>query len=198
MAPEVERLRGQESKVFGTLGDLKVKVERAQQPGSPVKLTGESFKRLSQDYPELAAAIAEDLSSVQMPAGKSFTPEEVEQVVQARVAETERKVEMKLLTQQHRDWRDVVKSEDFANYLLKQRTEDERNEFGNSWDSDVVGKYLTDFKTWKAKAVQEANQRQGRVQRAITPRGVSAPAARASLDDDAAFEAGFKEARGGG
>lgn len=197
LAPEVERLKGQESKLFGTLGDLKSRVEKAAQPGQPVKLTAEKFERLSKEYPELAEAIAEDLSKVQMPSGQSFTPDEVERVVQERATAIERKFEMKLLTQQHPDWRDQVKSDDFRDYLLTQRTEQDREEFGNSWESETVGKYLSDFKTWKAKATQDATKRETRVTRAITPRGVAAPAA-PTVSDDAAFEAGFKSVRGSG
>lgn len=197
LAPEVERLKGQESKLFGTLGDLKSRVEKAAQPGQPVKLTAEKFERLSKEYPELAEAIAEDLSKVQMPTGQSFTPDEVERVVQERATAIERKFEMKLLTQQHPDWRDQVKSDDFRDYLLTQRTEQDREEFGNSWESETVGKYFSDFKTWKAKATQDATKRETRVTRAITPRGVAAPAA-PTVSDDAAFEAGFKSVRGSG
>lgn len=198
LAPEVERLRGQESKLFGTLGDLKSKFEKAAQPGQPVKLTAEKFERLSKEYPELAEAIAEDLSKVQMPTGQSFTHDEVERIVQERTNEVVEKAKTSLRVEiAHPDWEAVVGSDEFKDWAVSTQGPEKVEAFRLSWDHKLINGFLSDFKTWKAKATQDATKRETRVTRAITPRGVAAPAA-PTLSDDAAFEAGFKSVRGSG
>ena len=65
-AAEVDQLKARESKMFGTLGSLKQAIDAVRnQPqapqGGPVRISG-ALKRLSAEFPEMAALLSEDLN----------------------------------------------------------------------------------------------------------------------------------------
>ena len=70
-AQEVDRLKEREAKVFGTLGSLKQTLDnlRQQQPQATAKVTKESLKRLSAEFPEMAEMLADDLSGLSVQSG---------------------------------------------------------------------------------------------------------------------------------
>lgn len=177
MAETVKNLSSREAKVFGTLGSLKQQLDalRAQPASQPVaaKLTKETFKRLAGEFPEMAEALAEDLADLQVQ-GAGADPTEIAriagQLVDTRTQEIERTYERKLLAVKHPDWKETIATPEFAEWMNTLPAEDQ-DALKSSWDSDIVGEKLSQFKDWKSKTVQVKETKTQRLANAITPRG---------------------------
>lgn len=144
-------------------------------PAQPMKLSKEKFKRLSVDFPEIAEMLAEDLSELSMPAAAPQTaaPQaetiQLQPIIDAEVAKVEQKLEAKLLTFMHRDWREVVKSDGFQAWV-KTLPETEQTELANSWDAEYIGGKLTAYKALTQQQKQEREKRNERLARGVMPR----------------------------
>lgn len=208
-ANEVDSVKAHTEKAFGKIGEVFKKLQALEQrnqampSGGQVKLTSESFKRMHNQWPEMAADLAQDLSEALAHVGGSvpaaaFDSSEVERIVAERASETEKKlnqvVERRLLTRSHPDWEGVVTSSDFALWKQNVLKEEERAALNTSWDADFIGKKIDEFRSWKDKSQQSRTNKQKRLEAAIQPTGGAVPTSKLSEDD--AFVAGFKSARG--
>lgn len=200
-AKEVDKLREREAKVFGTLGSLKQAIDQLKQqaPAAPaaVALTGQ-LKRLSAEYPEMAEMLSEDLKEAL--AGGQPGSSASDESVNSRLELAEKKMEQKLLTIVHPDWRQVAASPEFEQWKGA-LPPDELQIVENSWDALSVADVLTKFKESRrsdqeqqAAAAQAKQTRQTRLEAAVAPR--SARAMPGTVTDEDAFVAGFKRARG--
>lgn len=185
-------------KAFGKIGELQRTIQGLQQSGNgqAVEITKEDFEDLAEDYPDLAEKIARGLNgklkvgaAAQAPA---FDPSEFDSRIEAAKQELEQKYEMKLLGLQHPDWKDVASSNDFQVWKGTQPQEVQL-ELDNSWDAAFLSNALTQFKGWRDQSKQIKQERSSRLEAAVTPQG--APA-KAGLNEDDAFQAGWKAVRG--
>jgi hypothetical protein len=204
-AAEVDKLKEQQAKLFGTIGNFKQTLDQLKSAPKPtaaqVQLTKEKFARLSKDFPEMAELIAADLNEALQGAAVGADASQFEGVVQQRVSsavdqvktEIQQQYEAKLLAIQHKDWRQVVTSNEFAQWT-QTLPEDVRNELGSTWDSTFLGDKLTEFKAWKQQSATSAQTKQKRLEAAITPKGTPTTGSNQSEYD--AFVSGFKSARG--
>lgn len=193
-AQEVDKLKEREAKIFGTLGSLKQAIEsRREQPAATAKITKDSLKRLSAEFPEMAEMLYQDLSEISMPQSGGFDPSVVERMVEARVDRAEKASETKLLTMMHSDWRTVVQTPEFGGWKETLSPED-KEVLDNGWDAISIGERISAFKEWKSKAAQTKVSNQRRLEAAVTPR-TTARAAPVVTEDDA-FVQGFNSARG--
>ena len=191
---------------FGKMGGLERKLnELAEQfKGSgPVDITEIELEALSRDYPDLASAIAKDLSKVLSKArGNSpaqINPDQLEQLVQMRVApalqeaETriEQKMEMKALKKVVPDWESVVTGQTFKEWLGRQ-PQDYQKQVNDSWDADFVASAISNFKSNTAPQPKKevSNARSKQLAAAVQPRGAAGHVPSSSVEDD--FEDGFK------
>jgi hypothetical protein len=190
----VEALKQRESKIFGSMGSLKQSIDSLKstpQQSQALALSPDKFKRLSADYPELAALLAEDLNGMSV-AGQPNS-DQFEQRLKTSVEETTKAFETKLLTVQHRDWKTVVASEDFVGWK-ETLPADEKEALDASWDAEFIGEKISAYKDWKAKASQSKQTNQKRLEAAITPKGNAS--GKPNLSETDAFLAGFKAVRG--
>jgi hypothetical protein len=193
-AQEVDRLKEREAKVFGTLGSLKQTLDnlRQQQPQATAKVTKESLKRLSAEFPEMAEMLADDLSGLSVQSGSGVDSDVVERVVNERMDRASKEYETKLLTVMHRDWKQVVQTPEFTQWKETLPAE-QRDVLENGWDAVSIGEGISAFKEWKSKAAQSSASNKRRLEAAVTPRS----SARAvTMTDDDAFMEGFNKARG--
>lgn len=193
-------------RLYGSLGSLKQQLqELASKPlqanAGGVKLTANTFKRLSGEYPELANLLVEDLSdTVFEPGGvqpPAFDVAQLEPILSQRDAaladSISRKYEARLLALAHPDWKATATSTEFK--LWKDMQDPEvRQTLETSWDSQVLGEGLTAFKDWRAQQQAKTVSKKQRLERAIQPSGVPATSDTATEYD--AFLQGFKQARG--
>jgi hypothetical protein len=196
-AAEVDKLREQQNKAFGALGSLKQSIEQLRNQPRPkataVQVTKEKFAKLSQMFPEMAEALAEDLNGVltgSAPADVTHIEQAVEQRLQERLEVQKMEFETKLLSTTHPDWQEVRSSPDFEKWMGLLKPE-YAHQLQTTWDSRFVSDAMTEFKNWKSKAVQGQAQKKSRLEAAITPKG--GPVAPAKTLDDAFLE-GFKSA----
>ena len=193
---EVDRLRERESKVFGTLGNLKQSIEAIRsQPATQatrVNLEGK-LSRLEAEFPEMAALLREDLSEAFDSAPQGSGSVDIEKIIGERLAEREKTLEMRLVGMRHKDWREVVKTPEFDQWKGT-LPPDELESLGESWNADEIADGLDRFKIWRDASVEKRQNRQQKLQAAITPKG--GRQATTSTETDA-FLAGFKSVRGG-
>jgi hypothetical protein len=213
---------------LGKYGELnRTLQEMKQRPSGVPDMSKAQFKKLNEQFPEFAKLLAEDLGEVfqaqtteltkaEVPA---FKPEEFEERVNQRVAtEIETltiKNEKREIARAHRNWEDIVRSEEFKKWGTTQPA-NEWQAFLLSNDSDVViGKLnqFTDFqksaKEAASKAATEAaaaeaaaaaaaakkQKTEGRLAAAVTPKGnASGPTAKTEKDY---LNEGFKSVRSG-
>ena len=189
----VEALKQRESKIFGSMGSLKQSIDslRSTPQTQALNLSPDKFKRLSADYPELAALLAEDLNG--MSVASPSNPEQFDERIKTSVDQTTKAFEQKLLAVQHRDWKTVVASEDFVGWK-ETLPADEKEALDASWDAEFIGEKISAYKDWKAKAVQSKQTNQKRLEAAITPKGNAS--GKPNLSETDAFLAGFKAVRG--
>lgn len=208
MAAENKRLF---DTAFGRLGTLQQRLEAKQdetKAGEPVEITEDDLADLA-DFPELSSGIKAALVKVAgklRGTGQAFDPSQVETSIQQRLApamqsvvgDVERMIETRLLSRQHKDWREVTKSAEFAAWR-QSKPSDFNAQLDNSWDADFIGEALSEFKeAQQAKAAAEqaekdkqekSKQRQSVLGAAVTPRSAgNQPASRSAMDD---FNAGF-------
>jgi hypothetical protein len=193
---EVDEVKMQVRQAFGKLGEMNQKLMAAQNAGS--KLSPGQLKRLSSEFPEMAALLEEDLSSLSVGGGQpSFDPTPLQQELMAtrqELARTKAEQEVKLLSMQHRDWQQVAGSDDFKVWS-QTLPQDERQKLNDSWDALYLSDKLSEFKSWRDKAQTSKQQKTQRLAAAVTPSGVP-KAGPNSINDDDAFYAGWKSVRG--
>lgn len=208
MKQEMHQLAQHRDRQYGTIGELKQRVQQMQEGRTAqptVRLTSESLKRLRGEYPELAELLAQDLSEAvavgNTPAPAGVDPQQIEQLVAKRTAEVERRaqdqtmkqVQQLLLARDHPDWKEVAGSAEFS--LWKANLDPrERTMLENSWDSSVIGSALTAYKGWRGKQAEKMVSKRNRLERAIQPNGVASNSDTAGEVD--AFLAGFNAVRG--
>lgn len=197
-------------KVYGKFGELQGYIQKIQGSRHTPKIQKGGLKRLNEEFPEIAEMLAEDLADIfgaaeaappaeaktqpqppppQQAAATQQQPVDVQGAVNAAVAQ----VEKKLLTVLHSDWQTIVTSDEFSQFL-QGLPEADRTKYVESDDSIVAAECFSKFKEWKGKAQQANAGNKKRLEKAITPKG-EGQATATTLDDDAAFESGFKSVR---
>lgn len=194
-AAEVDQLKARESKMFGTLGSLKQAIDAVRnQPQAPqggqVRISG-ALKRLSAEFPEMAALLSEDLNEALQ--GQTQAGGIDQQAFRSELERSSKDMETKLLTMAHKNWRQDVQTPEFAQWKGT-LPPDELHIVNDSWDAVSVSAALDKFKEWRSAATQTKQVRQNRLEAAITPKGNRQPAP--SMSDEDAFVQGFKSARG--
>jgi hypothetical protein len=195
----------------GTMGSKFEEQRRAlealqkQREGAIGKLTPEKLARVSKEFPELAALLAEDLSDVIAQQGQPVDNSQFEQVnskvatlekmlaeKEAAATQKERERAKKELTKAHPDWDKVAMynvqnnavvwaNPQFGDWFNKQ-DEVTRGRLLNEVDADYLSEQLTNFKaSIKPRAVT-----QKKVEDAVLPKGGAREVARSDLDEEEA------------
>lgn len=165
------------------------------------KLTSDKLSRLSQEFPEIAEMLAEDLSDYIGTGGSaSFDPDQINEVVSARVNEVEARIikkeqelELRTLNRQHRDWREVASYTNHENGQISWNNPqfgsfvntlpvEEQTKLRTEWDADFIAEKISAFKeTIKPKVVKKQQ-----IEAAVLPRGVGGRAISNDLDEEEA------------
>ena len=138
-------------------------------------------------------------------APSGLTQEQFDAALNARLAgateQLTEQMEAKILTIQHPDWLEIIKTPQFALFRDNVLPPGVGQQLMSSSDSTFISAKLTEFKEWRAKSQAPAPAkpaippaRQSRLAQAVIPNGDrSAPKAPQTEED--AFIAGFKNAR---
>lgn len=208
-ANQVDEIRAESEQrvrqVFGKLGEVNALVQelkaKQQEARQGLKLDASKLSNLSAEYPELAEMLAKDLAGMvgsSTEASPQIDPTLIDKIVSDRLktveSEIERKLEMRALSRQHKDWETVVASPEFNLWKANVLPKEQAATLEESWDAEFVAEKLTEFKAWKDKAGQARQEKQKRLEAAVTPTGDARP--EAQINDDDAFVSGWKSARG--
>ena len=203
-------------KMAGRLGNLMQQIEALKAAPPTTQAAQQSLnlklEKLSSQFPELANLLREDLSDLQQtqvaspaPAAPvGLTQEQFDAALNARLAGTTEQLteqmEVKILSIQHPDWLEVIKTPQFALFRDNVLPAGVGAQLMASSDSAFISSKLTEFKEWRAKSQAPAAPtpvpaaRKNRLAQAVIPNGDrSAP--RAPQTEEDAFLAGFKNAR---
>jgi hypothetical protein len=193
-------------KVYGKVGELQGLLKQ------PRKFAG-SLKRLKAEFPEIAEMLEQDLTDADAPVaeatadakGKDAKPGEavdIEKIVETAIAKTRDVTSKELLTYLHPTWEQDCNTPEFGEFV-KSLPEAEQAKYLTSSNAVVAAECFTKFNGWKTakaeaakKSQKSGSRKQERLEAAITPSGDGKPPTTA-IDDQAAFEQGFKEARQG-
>lgn len=184
---EIRQLHGKFGEVNKALQELK----SSNSGTANVRVTADQFKRLGQEFPEIAEMLAEDLAGMSLNAsGGNFNPEFMQSEVAKVRDEMNQTMQKNLLTIQHRDWAKVVGSGEFGKWKQSLPAEDQQ-QLDNSWDAMYLGEKITDFKSWRDKTNNTQQQRNTRLANAILPK-TSNNVSRGLMTEEDAFAAQFK------
>lgn len=194
--------------INGKLGEINRLVQSLKTSSSaapePIKLSKESFKRLNEDYPELAQKLADDLSELPLGGRGGNTPVlDLDQEVNSRVSviteQLAQETEKKLLTIAHRDWRQVVAGEEFKRWLAT-KPEAEQNRFYSEWDAVYLSGVIDEFKDHRTQQAQQraskeaaVAERNERLSRALPPKTTKAPPVLGLTTESEGFAAVFSK-----
>jgi len=207
-----EKLTTAEDRMAGRYGEIQRTIKELQEKegstGKGIKLTAEMLQRTSEEYPELAELIAEDLSEA---LGSSELPDDdfdarLKPHVDELSSEFDRRLEARLLSHYRPNWIDEQKTDEFSQFK-SQLSPKELETYETSWNADEINGYFKKFDEWKEQQAEKSQQaddenkaskseKSNRLAAAMVPRG--APATDHAPSDDDAFEAGFKTVRGVG
>lgn len=207
-AAEFDRLKEQmtheSQKMYGKFGEFQKKINQLQQQsaaGQPVKVTKDSLKRTLSDYPELAEALADDLGEILKSPASGFDQAQVDTLVSEKLSQEVARInqanEQKLLAFAHRDYKQVLTSDDFKIWRATLPS-DVQQALDSTWDATFVADAITEFKTWKQKSAVDADaartRRTKRLENAVVPNGAPSQGA-AKLPDHTGLSAGFNRVR---
>lgn len=199
------RLRNVEGHVGGINSQLKQIASKpvpqapaASDTPAPQGMTGEKWKRLQEDFPEVADALAEQLQQVRQPGAQ---PGVSLQDVETRIEQARREVQYELIEERHPSWQSALQSPD-GQAWLQTLSPSEQSDFLNTERANVVNSYLDRFKAHREQvsAAMQTRQSRERIARdAVAPTGgaKAGGARRNEPTEDDAFLAGFRQVRGG-
>ena len=196
---ELMGLRAQQEKSFGTAFGKIGGIERTLQQlnsGAQVEISQEDIDALRDDFPPLAAAL-EKVRNMRALPGAGLAPEQLDELVQQRVAPALQRMELRMLAKDHPDFKQIDADPAFAAWVQAQPAEFKQGlaKASAEYDSEVVSDAMTKFKQSRRAAPappadDQASARRSRMSAAVTPRGAGGPATPNITDD---FLAGFNE-----
>jgi hypothetical protein len=191
-AGQVDELNARIEKVFGKFGEVQRNLQTLQsQKSSGVRLNPESFKRMREEFPEMVDLLTADLSeALEGASGQaSIDPTAIESIVSERLSAKEREIEEAMerrwLKRQHKDWEDVIRSDDFMLWGQNELQPEEWQSLLASRDSEYISDGLTRFKEWRDRAVKAKESKQKRLEAAITPKGGVVPGTSVQSEEEA-------------
>lgn len=213
---ELEQLRavtGRINRIEGSLGGLQSHVKQLASKPAPQPANGnasapeaepvsEAWKRIEEEFPEIAAAVGERLNGMGKPSAQQFDPAELVGKVSEQVrAELEQKRQAEAheeIAEAHPGWDEAMRT-DGGKAWLRTLPQHELQEFLTTQRASKVIRYLDRFSEHQKQQQQVATVQQRRdatARNAVTPQGAKAGGMRREVDEDAAFEAGFSSVRG--
>lgn len=200
-------------KAFGKFGAIQDSLSQVQQARQGDVFTPDKLKRVSEEFPELAALLAEDLTGIlgsqQSVNGKvsAFDEEAFKAKVREenanQLSDYERKLEIRALTRNHKDWQDVISfdqaedgsikwvNSEFGKFVsgLPKETQDE---ITSSSDADFLSGHIDAFKSARQSVADASIANAKRLEKAVIQRGVPGTAQQKTALDE--MEAGFRAA----
>lgn len=175
-------------KLHGTIGELKGTIKQMQPAEAPArKFQADGLKRLHAEYPELAEALAEDLSGISLGGESKSSDGNADAVSEfARKLEVER---LEAIVDEHPDFYTVKEAPEFKLWLATQNAEYQER-LKSSQNPVFVAKGISLFKNHRDESIKRSKSKEKRLEGAITPNGVPGTTS-STLSDDAGVMVGY-------
>jgi hypothetical protein len=207
-ATEVDSLKEQLSqfqtetqKIYGKLGEYNRELQKLRSEKPTIGKM--EFKRLAEDYPDLAEAMAEDMAKLSTSAPidvqaieaniRANVLREIEAREEVRDAQYREKAvqsEIEVLSSKHPDWKEKRHTTEYQLWFSTLPT-DKQHHVHTTMSGREAAQALDEFDSWRDRG---KNTKINRLERAVTPTGSSPPEKTKQSDRDA-FEAGRQAAR---
>jgi len=186
----VRRMHGEIGNINRTLQQLQSAPKAESAPAE--KAAALVLKRLSNEYPELAETLAEDMSEVLQEAlAKRSSPSvDINAQVSAEVMRVRKLDAYEALTEDHPDHEAVSKSPEFHAWL-KTKPVEYQERILNTWNPATASKGLTEFKSHQTAQSNTRERKQNRLASAVTPQGSSQQGRASTLPDEEGYNAGY-------
>lgn len=172
---------------FGKIGGIERTI-KSLTDGAQVEISQEDIDALKDDFPPLAAAL-EKVRNLRALPGGGVDQEQIANLVAEKVSAVEQKFELRLLSKDHPDWKQIDADPAFAQWVAAQPDEFKQTlaQASQSYDSAVVSNAMTMFKQSRKAApaprrTDPATAWKSRTEAAVTPRGTGGTAAGDSTD----------------
>lgn len=183
---ELMALREQQQKQFGTAFGKIGGIERTLQQltsGARVEVAQSDIDTLRNDGFEPLAVALEKVRDLRALPGAGVDQDQIDALVNQRVAAVEQKLELRLLAQAHPDWKQIDADPAFAAWVAAQPDDFKQGlaKASAEFDSAVVGDVMSKFKQSRrpapaTQAADPASARRSRIAANVTPRGAGGPA----------------------
>jgi hypothetical protein len=184
-------------RLFGKIGEINREVKRLEalaqssaQPreAKPIQVTAEMFSNMREEFGEdFANALARDLSQIPLQQqGSGIDQNQIDYILQQKVAQIENNFEMKMVTREHPDWESIAQSQDFTGWK-NQLPADIQDRLDTTWDSGFISAAISAYKRDKALYQEQKSKKNQRLESAVMPK--STGGFDENYEDD--FEAGF-------
>lgn len=141
----LQQMEQREQKLYGKIGELNRTIIELKQTntGRPKAITAEQLTHFKEEFgPEVAELLAKDLSGLVLET--SSTAPSVD----------EKKLTESLITLQHRDWRSIADSAQFAEFR-NNLPPNEQHLLSTTWDAWVISDAISSFKAFNNLAKME-------------------------------------------
>jgi hypothetical protein len=162
-------------KAFGTIGQLKQEINSLKQTRSSAPVSKEAFKEITEYFGDeaLSEALAKDLSGLQFGAGTSEINDEainerIDQAINSRAESLNQEMELKILTLQHPDWKQLKDTTEFQHWRTTLPPE-QNNLLSETWDAVTLSSAFASYKLWQGKKSDATQKKQHRLEAAISP-----------------------------
>lgn len=182
----------------GTYGNKLAQLQKSiADMGQGSEFSKDDFEELgaSFDMPELTDALVKGLNKKFRAAAKASNPEmsqsEIDRLVaekiqpfENRIVEAERKYEVKALSREHPDWKDVSQSPEFGEWARSTLDQNALQELDSTWDSELISRRLSEFKAHRGKQSNAEKSTKSRLEAAVVHRGISGKQHKSAIDEE--------------
>lgn len=188
-------------KLHGEIGNINRTIQQMQAPAKPAApATDEvaealaSAEAIADEFPEIGVPMIRALkalaSRAPQAAASPVDPVDIDGRVAAQVATITQRNAVEQLSEDHPDFTTVRATPEFKTWLSAKAPEFQER-FNTTWNPAVVSKGLTEFKEAQAAKLKK----QGRLEAAVTPRGVPQTNGPSTVPDEQGAVNGYNRKR---
>lgn len=188
----VRRMHGEIGNINRTLKALQ---KSAKAEDAPVDDELTAAMKLAEEnaveYPEIVGPLVKALKvAVARQPAAHVQPEDIDERVTTAVSKARETDAIEALKEEHPDFMTVRETPEYKTWLASKSPEFQER-FLTTWNPSVVARGLTEFKD----SLKKQQEKQTRLEKAITPKGVPQPAKSSTLPDEAGFSVGYNKGR---
>ncbi len=189
-----KELRKSHDRVYGHIGQLVQERIDKISAALPATISPQAREKMVEEFPELAEIMFDSPEAVPGVATKALPPEPVpenvgqtiEEIVAKATDDQSKKFELRLLRQEHSDYKQIIETEGWKEFV-KTLSDFDQKQIETNYEFDFCSAKLTDFK----KVRDEKQKKQDRLNSAITPKGNNYAPSMSVDEEEKAFQEGF-------